>query len=155
MTQIQTPSRYNDLAEMKCPALLALYADWESRRGERAFPARADFDPLEMRYILGNLSLIEVMRDPLRFFFRVHASNIADRAGFDMTGKFLDANPDVAHRALVHDHFVATVMQRKPIFARREREFTDRMILQCEALSLPLARDGQTIDMLMTGFVWL
>ncbi|MDE2228143.1 MAG: PAS domain-containing protein [Alphaproteobacteria bacterium] len=145
---------YIDVAALKSSALRRLHADWQSRRRERSFPARADFDPLEMKYILGNLSLVEVRRHPLRFFYRVHASNIAARTGFDMTGKFLDQNPDVQHRNLIFDHYLRTLDERRPIAARRERTFTDRVMLDCEALALPLARDGANIDMLLTGLVW-
>lgn len=108
-----------------------------------------------MRYIIGNLSLIEVRRHPLRFYFRVHASNIAARVGFDMTRKFLDQNPDSQLRALILDHYLRTLDEHRPIAARRRQLSTDKTVmLDCEALSLPLANDGANIDMLMTGFVW-
>ncbi len=145
---------YVDVAALTNPALQRLHAEWNLRRRATQLPARADFDPAEMKYILGNLSLVEVRRHPLRFFYRVHASNIAVRTGFDMTRKFLDQNPDARHRMLILDHYLRTLDERQPIAARREHRFTDRVALNCEALSLPLASDGRTIDMLMTGFVW-
>jgi hypothetical protein len=139
---------------MQHPALCRLYADWQLRRNGRAFPARGDFDPLAMKYILGNLSLIEVRRHPLRFFFRVHASNVAARLGFDLTGKFLEDYPDVKHRDLIRDHFLRVVAEGVPLLVHREAEATDKLILRCEAIALPLAKDGQSVDTLLTGFVW-
>lgn len=145
---------YVEIAAMRHPALRRLFEDWQSRRRGRVFPARGDFDPLAMKYILGNLSLVEVRRHPLRFFFRVHASNVAARSGFDLTGKHLEDYPDARHRDLIRDHFIRTIADRAPILVQREAYFTDNLVLHCEALSLPLAKDGELIDMLLTGFVW-
>jgi hypothetical protein len=43
------------------PRLQQLYASWLAKRGGRRFPARADFDPIELRFILGNLILVDVV----------------------------------------------------------------------------------------------
>lgn len=147
-SQIQ---EYIDVGTLTNAALKRLHDEWQSRcRGQR-FPARADFDPAAMGYILGNLSLVDVRRHPLRFFFRVHASNIAARVGFDMTRKFLDEIPDVRYRSVILDHYLRTLDERRPIAARHEQEVTDRTVLNCEAVALPLAHDGENIDMMMTG----
>lgn len=151
----QEAQEYVDVTALTNPALRRLHAEWEARRRAPRFPSRADFDPAEMKYVLGHLSLIEVRRHPLRFYFRVHASNIATRTGFDMTRKFLDQHPDVRLRTQILDHYLRTLDERRPIAAQRAQQFTDTMtMLDCEALSLPLARDGENIDMLMTGFTW-
>ncbi|MGH6967478.1 MAG: PAS domain-containing protein [Stellaceae bacterium] len=150
-SQIQ---EYIDVGVLTSATLKRLHDEWQSRCRGRHFPARADFDPTEMVYILGNLSLIEVRRHPLRFFFRVHASNIAARTGFDMTRKFLDQNPDARHRALILDQYLRALDERRPIAACHEQECTDRAVLNCEALALPLARDGENIDMLLTALIW-
>src|SRR5487761_381718 len=114
----------------------------------------AAFDPAAMGYILGNLSLVEVRRHPLRFYFRVHASNSTARLGFDMTRKFLDESPDVRYRSLILDHYLRALDELRPVAARHEQEVTDRTVLNCEALALPLAHDGENIDMVMTGLSW-
>jgi hypothetical protein len=145
---------YLDVGALKSAALRRLHADWQRRCGARRFPGRADFDPLDLRYIVGNLSLVDVLRHPLRFFCRLHATNVALRIGFDMTGKLLDRHPDARYRAVVLDHYLRVIDEGRPIAVRRERQFTDRVTLNCEALVLPLARDSENVDMLMTGFVW-
>lgn len=150
-SQIQ---EYIDVGTLANAALNRLHDEWRSRCRGRRFPARADFDPVEMGYILGNLSLVEVRRHPLRFFFRVHASNIAARVGFDMTRKFLDEIPDVRYRSVILDHYLRTLDERCPVAARHDQEVTDRAVINCEALALPLSRDGENIDMVMTGVSW-
>jgi hypothetical protein len=138
----------------KSPALVQLHHDWESRRRGRLMPARADFDPIDLKYVLGNLTMVDVLRDPLRFRFRLHASNVATRVGFDLTGKDLEAIADPHYRKLVRDHYVAVVERRRPVLEFRDRVMTDNVCLHCEVLALPLADDGATVDRIMSAFVW-
>ncbi|HYL48178.1 MAG TPA: PAS domain-containing protein [Stellaceae bacterium] len=135
--------------------LARLLADWEARRRGRAFPSRADFVPEDFRYLIGNLSLLDVAYSPLRFRYRVHATRLAQRIGIELTGKWVDEIPNPAHAAGAHSHFAEVIEQRTPIVYRRVHEFvTDNLPHNCEVLALPLARDGQTIDMMMSAFVW-
>jgi hypothetical protein len=140
--------------ELKTPMLQQLHRDWDARRRGRDLPARSDFDPLDLKYVVGNLSLIDVAHDPLRYRFRIHGSNVAQGMGFDLTGKSLDALPDRQYRQLVEEHFTEVVAGRRPVAKYRNRLMTDQRIWHCEVLVLPLSADGKTIDMLMSGFVW-
>ncbi len=139
---------------IKSPVLQRLYQEWNSRRRGRRMPARADFDPVDLKYVLGYLSLIDVQRDPLRFRFRIHASNVAGRVGFDLTGKDVEAIADVHYRKLVRTHYTSVVEQRWPVVEFRDRVMTDNVCLHCEVLALPLGDDGETVDRIMTGMVW-
>ncbi|MDE2229333.1 MAG: PAS domain-containing protein [Alphaproteobacteria bacterium] len=135
--------------------LQRLLADWEARRHGREFPARADFTPHDFRYLIGNLSLLDVLYEPLRFRYRVHASNLAQRMGAEMTGKWIDEIPNPRHAAAARSHFAEVIERRAPVVYRRDDQFvTDNLPHDCEVLALPLARDGRTIDMLMSAFVW-
>lgn len=131
-----------------------LYRDWDARRGGRPVPTRADFDPLELRYILGSLSLIDVLRDPLRFMFRLHASQNAARLGADLTGKELAEMPATANPASVRAHYERVVASRAPQVQRRVGTHADGIKWEYEVLVLPLSTDGATIDMLMSGMSW-
>src|SRR3546814_16760855 len=71
--------------ECRFAAAAGLYRYWLACRQGRRFPARADLDPLQMRGALGNLPLIEVHRDPLRFRLRLVGTNQTARLGFDPT----------------------------------------------------------------------
>jgi hypothetical protein len=140
--------------EIQTPSLQRLYEDWEERRRGREFPSRSDFDVLDLGYILGNLSLLDVRHEPLRFRFRLHASRVTERVGYEMTGKFLDELPQDT-RVMVERHYTTVIERRQPVVQVRERQIIDDRILPCEVLALPLAADGTTIDMLMSGVVWL
>jgi hypothetical protein len=143
------------MQEIRSAALQRLYADWDSRRRGREFPARRDFDPCEMRYILGFLNLVDVLRGPLRFRYRVFGSEIATRLAFEMTGRLVDDYPLPEHRALVQHRYAETIAARRPIVAHHDRRSHDEQLLhQYESLVLPLSSDGTEIDMLMAGFAF-
>jgi hypothetical protein len=137
--------------DIKRPKLRRLYGDWLERRRGRPIPARADFDILDFRYILGDLNLLDVLYEPLRFRFRVHATNAVARLGFDLTGKTIDSYPDPEYRRIVREHFTAAVELRAPQrIVRDPYRFRDR-VLRWEGLILPLSTGGSTVSMLLVG----
>jgi len=136
------------------PELQQLYDDWDRRRGGRELPSREDFDPLDLKYILGRLNLVDALYDPLRFRYRVFGGDIAKRFGFEMTGCFVDDYRTPKYRAMVQRRYADVVAARRPIVARLSRRSIDQRQHYCESLVLPLSRDGSTIDMLMAGFAF-
>jgi hypothetical protein len=142
------------LLEIRTAILQRLYRDWDSRRGGREFPSRADFDVLDFKYVIGQLALLDVSYDPLRFRFRLHGTGISQRVGYEMTGKELDDLPPPLIRSSMRRHYSEVVGRRVPIVEARERQIRDDSIVDSEALALPLSSDGKTIDMLMVGVVF-
>src|SRR5215469_14478125 len=136
------------------PALQRLYQDWDDRRRGRAFPARADFDPVDLKYVLGDMALVDVLHGPLRFRFRVHPTNVVEKFGFDLTGKFVDEIPDLRHRVLCREQFEEVIRLRTPTVQIRPAMSTDYRFWNCEILALPLSKNGTDIDMLMTCVIW-
>lgn len=134
--------------------LQRFYADWETRRRGREFPARRDFDPWDLRYALGYISLLDVLRDPLRFRFRLQGVGIAERIGMDMTGKFVEAMPDRRHYHMAMEHYSAVIEARGPAVRMRRAYVTDARVWNCEVLAVPLSNNGADIDMLMSCLAW-
>ena len=141
------------LDKIETPCLRQLYAYWDERRQGREFPARSDLDPLDFRYALGHVLLLDVLADPLRFRFRLHGSLLAERAGYDMTGKLADDLPDPTNRQGLIERCRGLVEARQPLAVINER-ILGRRRFGYEAVWLPLAKDGRTIDMLMGGVVY-
>lgn len=133
------------------PKLRRLYRDWSERRRGRAMPSRADFDILDLGYILGDLNLLDVLYAPLRFRFRVHGSNAVARLGFDLMGKTIDGYPDADYRRIVREHFGAVVQSKAPKRIVRDPYRIRDRVLRWEGLILPLSADGNTVNMLLLG----
>jgi hypothetical protein len=141
----------DDLQALQSPRLKRLYQDWLVRCRGRLMPARRDFDILDLAYMLGDLNLLEVLPAPLRFRFRVHATNATKRLGFDLTGKTVDDYPDPAYRDAANQHYRAVVQTRAPQRVRFDPFVTQDHVMRWEGLILPLAADGETVDMLLAG----
>ena len=114
-------------------------------------PSRADFDILDLRYILGDLNLLDVLYQPLRFRFRVHGSNAVRRLGVDLTGKTIDAYPDPDYRRMVRECFSAAALSKLPQRIVRNPYRIRHRVLRWEGLILPLSADGDIVDMLLVG----
>jgi hypothetical protein len=141
-----------DAMTLNAPILRRLYEDWKAQRHSR-IPRRADFDPAALRYILGSLSLVEVWRDPLRFRARVHGTWLAQRLGFELTGKFFDQAPPSKYIRLVTEHFADVVAHERPSFAWLVNEAVHPPAWENESLVLPLSRDGDSVDFLFAAVV--
>jgi hypothetical protein len=141
-------------SEIRHPRLLRLYDYWMERRGTRRYPARADLDPLDMGYILGELIVLDVHYEPLRFKYRLHGTKLVTRAGLDMTGKWVHDWPAPEYRARLICAYTRTIEAGEP--QRGERAiFDDGRWREYEFLILPLAPDRHLIDKLLVAMVYL
>ncbi len=136
--------------DIRSERLRRLFDYWESKRAGRTLPARAALDPVDFAYALASVALVEVLRDPLRFRFRLVGTEIARRDGTDLTGKYVDDHPLPEYRALLRQVYGEIVATGLPAVFHRERLMDDKL-RQYEVLYLPLAADGATVDMLLVG----
>ena len=137
---------------LRAPTLQRLYRDWKARRRGR-FPLRRDFDPLDFRYILGGMSLIEVCRDPLRFLVRVHGTKLAQQIGMELSGKFIDQAPRTEFFRLAELHYQDAVESECASMANHIAFVGDEAVWDAEALMLPLSLGGETLDFLLAAIV--
>ncbi len=140
---------------IEAPLLRQLHEDWQARRRGRPLPARADFDPIDLKYVLGKLLLVDVLREPLQFRFRLVGTELVKHSGVDLTGRTLDDYPDPEYREFMRQLYTAAVTAQRPLSSIQTRLILDGRLRRYEALLLPLAGDGVTIDMLMIGIVYL
>lgn len=146
--------RYQTLPDdIRHPNLNRLYRHWDEVRRGREMPSRADFDPLSLPELLGNLILIDVLHDPLRFRYRLIGSWLTERIKRDMTGKFFDEVPEPIYRERLYEWHGGCVAERIP-----RAGFTARRLLErwepYEILTLPLSSSGADVDMTLTGIYY-
>ena len=134
---------------IKHPRLKTLYTFWDVTRGGRPFPARADFAFKDLRQWLGHLALLEVVHKPLRFRIRLLGTRLAEYAGADHTGKWLDecVAPDKVEESI--EPYIACVQSGAPVF-RLSRYINPRATRSSlERLLLPCSADQKTIDVIL------
>lgn len=132
------------------PQLVQLFDYWESKRAGRRWPTRDGIDPLEMRFVLGNIDLVEITYDPLVFRFRISGSNIDRDEGFNMQGKTLDEYPLPQHREAVRATYLRVLAQGDPDYEETER-FNEGRTVRYGRLILPLSGDAKRVDTFLMG----
>lgn len=120
---------------------------WQSRRGDRELPARRDIDPSELVPILPFVLLVNVSHSPVDFDYRLIGTGIVDRSVRDYTGVRLMELPGQRKPSAIWDLYETSVVERRPIQMRVPYLRIDGKFVEMQ--SLPLAADGETVDMLI------
>lgn len=129
---IRAPSDVND------DLLRRFHQLWlDSHDGNRR-PDKAFIDPFRLRFVIGSMVLVEVVPgDPVRFRYRLVGTDITDRIGAEITGKFLEEHPDKERIPLVRHTFMTTYTAEAPVVTRVNLRIYDRP-WRYEAVIVPL-----------------
>ncbi len=124
---------------------------WRSKTPASGLSGRQHVDPLEMKAFLPGVILIDVERQAagLRFRVRLMGSHIVDMMGDDVTGRYLDESSPARHYPRVHARLTSIVETKQPAYGISPVPRETRDFMQYEHLTVPLAADGTTVDMLM------
>ena len=135
------------------PNLGLLLDYWSGLCFGRRMPARTDIDPMDMpRHLLPNILLIQVFHDPLRFYYRLMGTAIADILGEDWTGKFSD-EIQLAHEN-VRLQYIETVEKAAPTiylnqYSKYDPSVGYERLLNYERVLLPLSDDDAVVHHLL------
>ena len=111
------------------------------------------FDPIDLKYILGNLVILDVEPGaPYKFRYRVHGSKVAAQRGCDLTGRYVNDDPPADRRAFLNDNYSMIAESGSPLHAIRYVRQDGRKFHH-EFLYLPLASDGRTVDKILVAVV--
>ena len=154
LTGVVTLSLRECESSIREPRLRRLYGYWQERSGSRRFPARRDIDPLDVPYILPDIMLVDVLRNPLLFRVRVHGTERVRRANYDLTGKLLDEIPDPEYRNYALQRCMGLVETAEPTLVNYGRDLDGRYY-RYEAIWLPLSEDGKEVTQLVCALVYV
>ncbi len=129
------------------PEARELYDYWRSKCAEGRLPARADIDPIELHRLMPVMFLVDVVQTngQPRFRMRLLGTEINSRFDRDAKGMWMDE--DEILRNVLPD-FYATVESRTPRY-RPSARHAKKEYLTYDRLILPLASDGETVDMVI------
>lgn len=137
------------------PLIQRFYQYWLEKRDDRRYPRRAALDPIEFRYVLGDVVLVEVRRPGTtagamwNFHYKLMGTNIVAIDGYDLTNKTLDDLPEPEYRERIRRTWTEVCETGEPVHYIRD-VILDSRTRRYEVLALPLASDGEEIDMLVT-----
>ncbi len=132
--------------------LIRLLRYWTAKRGDRRAPRRADLDPLlEIPELVPMLTLIDVVREPLRFRFRLVGTAVVHALGRDATGRFADESLYGSEAAGIVATYRRMTEEVRPFRRRSRLAWNDREWQVLEAVELPLIDDTGQVCMIMGG----
>jgi hypothetical protein len=145
-------SAARDIAEPADPIVAAIFGYWEGKRGGRRMPSRADIDPAELRRLLPNVMLYEVVAPGRLYTIRLVGGAIVDFYGVNSTGQMAGSRmpPDAAAQMI--EILTSVVLRRAPRFrAGLAHWHRDKSYRSFEACFLPLSPDDDCVDKILAG----
>ena len=138
-----------DIDCKRYPDIDRILAYWRAKKGDRAFPSRADIDPMEFTRELPRVMMAEVSYDPLEFRYRIAGTGLFAMHGQELTGKLARELDPPEFGALIHRHYAEVIERRAPILHLIELT-VNYLKTSYARIILPLSGDGTVIDRLMT-----
>lgn len=126
---------------------------WDGKCAGRRLPFRDAIDPLELRFVLGNVLLAEIVPgDRLRFRYRLWGTRLTQDYGVEMTGRHVDELSPPALAARVQQAYLDVVATGMPQRQQFDEVIDGRMFMH-ERLLLPLALPDapEKVGMIMGG----
>jgi hypothetical protein len=136
------------LADIKSPKLRQGLAYWNEKRGQRLMPARADLDPMEIIPLLPHVILLDVLRDPLDFRYRLIGTLVEDHMSAPYTGRRFSEFESQRKGSRIWACSERVLEEKQPVrtdipYIGPKSDFTT-----IEDVMMPLSSDGETVDLI-------
>ncbi|MGH6914393.1 MAG: PAS domain-containing protein [Geminicoccales bacterium] len=137
------------------PKIREIYAYWLKIHPPRGLPGRQHFEPMDVPALLRHLRLLDVEHPGPRFRVRVIGTQYAERLGRDVTGCYLDEVFEKFGGSRFHRGLMDVVETKRPMWRRGPLQwFCREPYSSVERIHLPLARNGEAVDMVLTLTVY-
>ncbi len=130
-------------------------AYWQRKCRNGRLPARADIDPAEITDLLPFTILLDVHRDPWDFRFRLIGTGIAYHLTSDWTGKWMSDIAFMQAPSQIWDNCIAAAQGNEPYMSQTPYVGPHKDFYRADDIILPLARNGETVDMLLVFVEYL
>jgi hypothetical protein len=133
------------------PEIVALYDYWRSKApAEGMLPGRRHIDPLDIPKLLPHIWLVDVVDEPRRFRVRLLGTALVETGTPLRVGDFITDRLLPEQRTASLAEFETVVQSREPLWYRGPLKLRHgTYVHEVERIFLPLAADGQHVDMLL------
>jgi hypothetical protein len=126
-----------------------VFAYWASRRRSTRLPARRDIEPMALKRHLPTVSLIDVAPEGPDFRIRLAGTGLYPVFGREITGLKLDQVYPTDEIAYWREQLESVVRERRPAAGQHSLAWRGVGRLSVFWLRLPLASDGEQVDMIL------
>jgi hypothetical protein len=129
-----------------------LFSYWRGLRGDRIAPAWAEIEMIEMpAKVLPYLTVVQVKPSPLDFVYVFYGTGHMSLKACDLTGHSIGESLPQENGPVIYEQYRQVVETRRPMAYLRTFVCPDRdETLRQSTLRLPLSRDGESIDAVMS-----
>lgn len=148
MHQDETGRRFDvPLADITSRLIRKFHDHWGQLRPGR-LPSRADIDPVDFKWVLPNIILSDVERNPLRIRYRLCGARIVEFCG-NLAGQYLDelSGAELWLTEVYVRQYRIVAEERRPVFSFDTMAGEDDRPRLFQTGIWPLAADGVTPDM--------
>nr|WP_256445762.1 PAS domain-containing protein [Skermanella sp. TT6] len=140
-------SSLEDFPAVSSPLVAEAWTYWMAKRGDRRMPSRADIDPVEIPRLLSSTALVEVLRDPLDFRFRLLGTAIDRITSRNLRGLRFSELPFLipGNKGWTDYEYVATT--GRPLLTDRPYVGQSKLVVRLTDSLFPLSDDGETVNM--------
>ena len=125
---------------------------WDSKREGRRMPARHDLDPiLEVPKLLPWIILVDVLRNPLDFRYRLIGSGVVDRSRRNFTRKLFSELTHIGPDSQLWKQRATVVETGAPLCCEPPYVGQTPGVHRIVVIHLPLSEDGETVNMIFTA----
>ena len=143
-TAAQEMASSSDVSVVHSQRIRKLNDYWQAKAKGKV-PSRSDIDPVDVRELLPNLMMIDMLGDPPRFRYRLVGTRVVQYTGFDFTGRCIDEMV-FQGRDFMEQCYRRMLAEKRPIFGHYAWLVRSRHFGQCEFGLFPLSDDGVTVN---------
>lgn len=123
---------------------------WRSLLVDGRLPSRRQIDAIEIGVLLPHMVLLDVLREPLDFRYRLVGGHIEDNVGRTLKGELISAvKQHDPSRTRLFETFAACVEKRAPVRLDAEFQNLQNRTRKLNVVALPLADDGVNVDTIL------
>ncbi len=137
------------------PYLVDFLEYWRAKCGDRAMPARADIDPLDIPRILPYVYLVDVLDDPPDFAYRLLGTDVVANTKIDYTGRKLSELEAEGTQGRLAEIYRRVRDAGLPSVDRIRYESRSGNVKIYENVLAPVSEDGRRVSMLFGAAVHL
>ncbi|HEY9218489.1 MAG TPA: PAS domain-containing protein [Phenylobacterium sp.] len=126
-----------------------LFAYWARLKQPGRLPSREDIHPKDFKRLLPTVSLIDVVGEPADFRLRLAGTGLYSVYGREITGRSLEDIYNSAAAEYWRAELRKVVAERRPSVGVHNLSWRGASHLSILWLRLPLATNGQDVDMIL------
>lgn len=127
----------------------AIFSYWRDRCREGGMPCRRDIDPVDLRFHLPSIILVDVVPDERRFVYRLVGTHEVAGRGYDPTGMSVGSAFYAESKEAALACYRYVVRERRPFCFKDPYRTPDGWHEEEDTIYLPMSEDGVNVSMIL------